>query len=212
MADKLVPGIPHSTRIAILQQTDSSGQEGLETNTVEAQNKTVLQYVMSSDNHRNEVIRHMNGMLPILDDIYKHADGHRAQVLSRSFETEDPLEPVLAIRRIRHERTEKQLFLAQKNASLKSGTRGLQARKDLKVVEAKHQTSLELCVSFRNIENFVSDSYHIRLGQQKEAIDADAIKEDTQAAVETLHDLQSQFEAVSTTVRGAMGIILIGVR
>ncbi|KAL5365498.1 P-loop containing nucleoside triphosphate hydrolase protein [Aspergillus floccosus] len=174
MADKLVPGIPHSTRVAILQQTDTTDQEGLETNTVETQNKTVLQYVMSSDNHRNEVIRHMN-------------------VLSKSFETEDPLEPVLAIRRIRHERTEQQLFLAQKNASLKSGTRGLQARKDLKAVEAKYQASLEL------------------LGQQKESIEADAIKEDTQAAVETLHDLQSQFEAMKLVdIEQAARQILIG--
>ncbi|KAL4893676.1 P-loop containing nucleoside triphosphate hydrolase protein [Aspergillus ambiguus] len=157
MADKIIPGIPHATRISILQQTDATGQEGLDT--AEAQNKTVLQYVMGSDSHRNEVTRNMN-------------------VLAKSFETEDPLEPVLAIRRLRHGRTQKQLFLAQKNASLKSGARGLQARKDLKAVESKHQASLEL------------------LGQQKEAIDTDAIKDDTQAAVETLHDLQSQFEAM----------------
>lgn len=74
MADKLVPGIPHSTRISILQQTDTSDREGSEKNTAETQDKTVLQYVMSSDNHRNEVIRNMNGMLPILGDSYKNAD------------------------------------------------------------------------------------------------------------------------------------------
>ena len=36
-----------------------------------------------------------------------------------------------------------------------------------------------------------------RLDQQKEEIDAEGIKADTQAAVDTLQDLQSQFEAVS---------------
>ncbi|KAF9885952.1 hypothetical protein FE257_012242 [Aspergillus nanangensis] len=163
MADKLIPGIPHATRISILQQTDATSQEvsdGSEEDTTDDyQSKPVLEYVMSSDNHRNEVIRSMN-------------------ILSKSFETEDPLHPVIAIRQVRHEQTEKQLFLAQKNANLKSGARGLQARKDLKAVESKHQASLE------------------RLGQQKDVIDADAIKDDTQAAVETLQDLQAQFEAM----------------
>jgi hypothetical protein len=67
-------------------------------------------------------------------------------VLSKSLEGEDPLDPVLAIRKLRHERLQKQLFLAQKNASLRSGARGLQARKELKVVEAKVDVSLERCV------------------------------------------------------------------
>lgn len=65
-------------------------------------------------------------------------------VLSKSFETEDPLAPVRAIRKIRHQETEKKLFLAQKNASLKSGARGLQARKDLKAAEAKVEATQEL--------------------------------------------------------------------
>lgn len=66
------------------------------------------------------------------------------QVLSKSFETDDPFLPVHAIREIRHEQLENQLFLAQKNASLKSGARGIQARKDLKAVEGKVQASKEL--------------------------------------------------------------------
>lgn len=36
-----------------------------------------------------------------------------------------------------------------------------------------------------------------RLEQSKEDIDADAVKTDTQDAMEMLHDLQSQLEAVS---------------
>ncbi|KAE8355363.1 P-loop containing nucleoside triphosphate hydrolase protein [Aspergillus coremiiformis] len=162
IADKLVPGIPHSTRIAILQQTDAASQEDLKdfaVNAGESQNKTVLGYVLSSDHSRNEVIRKMN-------------------FLSKSFETEDPLHPVSAIRKIRHDKTEEELFLAQKNASLKSGARGLQARKDLKAAESKFLASLEL------------------LQQEKESIDAVALKEDTQVAVDTLQDLQAQFEAM----------------
>lgn len=58
-------------------------------------------------------------------------------VLSKSFESEDPMQPVHAVRKIRRQQAEKQLFLAHKNASLKSGSRGLQARKDLKAAEVK---------------------------------------------------------------------------
>lgn len=69
------------------------------------------------------------------------------KVLSKALEeTEDPLEPVRAIRQLRHEQLGKQLFLAQKNASLRSGSRGLQARKELKSLENKVTASEELFV------------------------------------------------------------------
>ncbi|KAI9044029.1 ABC-F family ATP-binding cassette domain-containing protein [Aspergillus affinis] len=160
MADKLVPGIPHPTRIAILQQTDSAVQGSLQSENEESKDKTVLEYVMSSDRHKNELVR-------------------KIDLLSKSFETDDPLQPVHAIRRVQHDTIEKRLFLAQKNASLKSGARGLQARKDLKAMESKHEESLKL------------------VQEQKESIGAEAIKEDTQAAVEALQDLLSQFEVMN---------------
>ncbi|KAL3481929.1 P-loop containing nucleoside triphosphate hydrolase protein [Aspergillus californicus] len=165
VADKLVPGIPHLTRIAILQQTDAEAQEGQEFFRDESQKqgdferKSALEYVMSSDHHRNEVIQKMN-------------------FLSKTFEIDDPLQPVRGIRKIRHDDIEKQLFLAYKMANLRSGARGLQARKELKSVESKLQISKEL------------------LKQVQENIDAEAIKQETQAAMETLQDLQSQFEAM----------------
>ncbi|KAL3467538.1 P-loop containing nucleoside triphosphate hydrolase protein [Aspergillus heterothallicus] len=165
MADKLVPGIPHLTRIAILQQTDAEAQERQPAFGNERQkqrddeSKPVLEYAISSDHHRNQVIGKMN-------------------FLAKSFETEDPMQPVRAIRQIRHDEIKKQLFLAQKNANLKSGARGLQARKELKSVEAKLQVSQKL------------------LEQDKEEIDAESVKRDTQTAAETLQDLQSQFEAM----------------
>ncbi|OJJ34809.1 hypothetical protein ASPWEDRAFT_154237 [Aspergillus wentii DTO 134E9] len=159
MAEMLVPGIPHATRIAILQQTDSEADEGGLGHRDQGKDRTVLEQVLSSDNHRNDISRKMD-------------------FLSKSFETEDPLEPVKAIRKVHHENLQKQLFLAQRNASLKSGARGLQARKDLKSAESKVQASTEL------------------LNQEKDAIDAEAIKTDTQTAAETLQDLQSQIEAM----------------
>jgi hypothetical protein len=65
-------------------------------------------------------------------------------VLSKCLEQEDPLAPVLAIRKIQHERLMEQLFLAQKNASIRSGARGLQARKELKAIENRVAASTEL--------------------------------------------------------------------
>ncbi|KAG2001227.1 hypothetical protein GB937_010363 [Aspergillus fischeri] len=162
MADKLVPGIPHPTRIAILQQTETEDEERIfqpEGEDRDRRDLPVLEYVMSSDRFRNEVVRKMD-------------------VLSKSFETDDPLAPVRAIRRVRHDEIEKQLFLAQKNASLKSGARGLQARKDLKAAEARYEASKEL------------------VEQSDQPIDADALKAETQAAMDTLQELQAQFEVM----------------
>ncbi|KAJ5712035.1 hypothetical protein N7488_006191 [Penicillium malachiteum] len=157
MAEKLIPGIPHPTRIAILKQTDDQ-DESWSTYGLKLE-KTVLESVLSSDETRNEAVR-------------------LADVLSKSFETDDPLEPVRAIRKIRYEQAAKKLFLAQKNANLKSGARGLQARKDLKASEAKLESTEEL------------------LAQGSDAIDAEAIQADTQDAVEMLQTLQAQLEDV----------------
>ncbi|PKX93686.1 ABC-F family ATP-binding cassette domain-containing protein [Aspergillus novofumigatus IBT 16806] len=162
MADKLVPGIPHPTRIAILQQTETEGEVRTFQCEEEDRNRRdlpVLEYVMSSDRFRNEVVRKMD-------------------VLSKSFETDDPVAPVRAIRKVRHDEIEKQLFLAQKNASLKSGARGLQARKDLKAAEARYQASKGL------------------VEQPDQPIDAESLKAETQAAMDTLQELQAQFEVM----------------
>lgn len=65
-------------------------------------------------------------------------------VLAKGFETDDPLGPVRAIRQFRQLQAKKKLFLAQKYASLKSGARGLHARKDLKAAEANLENSQEM--------------------------------------------------------------------
>ncbi|CAG7978509.1 unnamed protein product [Penicillium salamii] len=160
MAEKLIPGIPHATRIAILQQTDEQEESY---GAVLNQDKTVLESVLSSDESRNESVR-------------------MADFLSKSFETEDPMQPVRAIRKIRHQKAEKHLFLAHKNASLKSGARGLQARKELKAAEIKLEATSE------------------KLAQVVDDIEADEVQADTQAAVETLQSLQSELEDVSVKI------------
>ncbi|KAI1919877.1 hypothetical protein LOZ65_004269 [Ophidiomyces ophidiicola] len=174
MAEKLIPGIPNVVKIAIIQQTDteecnleasslSSGHG--EKSSHEKTPKTVLQQVLESDESRNDIMRKIN-------------------TLSRAFDgTEDRFGPVRTLRQLQHELLEEDLFLAQKNAALKSGARGLQARKELKVAESK-----------------VSDSAS-KLDEQLEEVDASNIQQETQAAVEMLDDLQAQLEAMNIVDR-----------
>lgn len=60
MAEKLIPGIPHATRIAILQQTDDDNGPG--GNASLKLEKTVLESVLGSDEARNEAVRLADGM------------------------------------------------------------------------------------------------------------------------------------------------------
>lgn len=55
MAEKLIPGIPHATRIAILQQTDEDDGPG--GNASLKLGMSVLESVLSSDEARNEAVR-----------------------------------------------------------------------------------------------------------------------------------------------------------
>lgn len=139
MAEKLIPGIPHATRIAILQQTDDQDESG-STYGLKLE-KSVLESVLASDEARNEAARLADCKQSLGTSLMAAIDC--AIVLSKSFETEDPLKPVQAIRKIRHEQAEQKLFLAHKSAHLKSGARGLQARKDLKAAESKLHSAQE---------------------------------------------------------------------
>jgi hypothetical protein len=69
MAEKLIPGIPYSTRIAILQQTDSEIDglaDSMRASSVSDSGggggRTVLQQVMASDDLRNDVMRKIDGL------------------------------------------------------------------------------------------------------------------------------------------------------
>lgn len=58
MSDKLIPGIPHATRIATLQQTDED--KGPAGNAWLKPESSVLKSVLSSDEARNEAVRTAN--------------------------------------------------------------------------------------------------------------------------------------------------------
>lgn len=55
MAEKLIPGIPHATRIAILQQTDGEYEAG--GTGAPKLDKSVLESVLSSDESWNDAVR-----------------------------------------------------------------------------------------------------------------------------------------------------------
>ncbi|PGH26479.1 hypothetical protein AJ80_01793 [Polytolypa hystricis UAMH7299] len=169
MAEKLIPGLPDSLQISFLQQTEwadnkLAGAAGLSRidgkSPSVGSGKTVLQHVMSSDESRNEV----EGKIKVLSHALE--------------ETDDQWATVQAIRKLRHDELKRQLFLAQKNASLRSGSRGMEARKALKAAEAK-----------------VAES-EAELDQKKEECEHDVLQKETQAAVDLLNDLQAQFDAM----------------
>ena len=59
-------------------------------------------------------------------------------VLSRSFENpKDHCAPVQALRQVRYERSKRELFEVEKNARLRSGARGAQARAELIAFESQ---------------------------------------------------------------------------
>lgn len=77
LAEKLIPGVPYSTRIAILQQTDAEIEESSENDEIDnladslqqngsistsgGSQKTALEQVIASDTMRAEVERKISG-------------------------------------------------------------------------------------------------------------------------------------------------------
>lgn len=56
-------------------------------------------------------------------------------VLADGVDASDPYAPIRALRGLKHEKLQKRLFLVDKDARLRSGARGLQARKALVAFE-----------------------------------------------------------------------------
>lgn len=113
IAEKLIPGIPEETRIAILQQTNSDDVTVDPVGSLDSQPKnTVLDEVIEKATSKD-----------VLD--------HEIAVLAEGINSADDIRIVRSLRRLRHERMQKRLFFLDKMARLRSGARGSQARKDL---------------------------------------------------------------------------------
>ncbi|KAK1221237.1 hypothetical protein PQX77_015956 [Marasmius sp. AFHP31] len=111
IGEKIIPGIPKSMRILLLLQSYNVTQDK------EDINQSVLDYVVRSDKVRTEALRRQEMLRNAIDD------HHDTTAASR------------AVRTLKHEDRLKQLEDAKKTAQLRSGARGLKARKELKALE-----------------------------------------------------------------------------
>ncbi|GJN66790.1 hypothetical protein PCL_04329 [Purpureocillium lilacinum] len=152
--EKLIPGIPEGTRIAILQQSRLIDEDGAEK---AGKEPTVLELVVDRATSRDVVEQEI-------------------QTLSEGVDATDAFGPVRALRTLKHERLQKRLFRLDKEARLRSGTRGMQARKAL--------------VAF---EKVVADS-KAELEQPREEVSSDSLQAETQEAADMLAELQLQVE------------------
>ncbi|KAI9744781.1 MAG: hypothetical protein M1818_001706 [Claussenomyces sp. TS43310] len=168
ISEKLIPGIPLKTRIAILQQTkgraadpsnDSYPSASREQNAVRSvSERSVIEEVVENALSRDSVQQELDILLPAIND------------------TEDIYASVRALRALEHGRLKREHFWLDKDASLRSGTRGLEARKTLTAFEKRLEESAS------------------RLDVKDSEIDDSELKEESEAALELLAELQAQVE------------------
>ncbi|KZL68317.1 ABC transporter [Colletotrichum tofieldiae] len=164
VAEKLIPGVPEETRISLLQQTnvtdanlDLRPNDRLAEAGEFGQRRSVLEHVIDKATAKSDVEQEI-------------------RALSDGINSTDPYGPVRAIRALRHDRNQKRLFREDKNARLRSGDRGLAARKALKA-----------------FEKTVAESQRL-LEQPQDEVSDETIKNETQEALDMLADLQLQVE------------------
>lgn len=120
IAEKLIPGIPEQTRIAILQQTDAGEVDAVEGPPKEPASsgagRTVLEEVIERATSKDELEKEIS-------------------ILSEGVNGGDGVQVVKALRKVQHDRMQKKLFVLDKMARLRSGARGMAARKELLAYE-----------------------------------------------------------------------------
>ncbi|KAL8401528.1 hypothetical protein RB596_008371 [Gaeumannomyces avenae] len=175
ISEKLIPGIPEATRVSILQQTDADhdggggdapptaagAQQGSSSSSSAASvpsSASALEYVVERATSKNELERDISALS---SGVNETASVHGA---------------LRALRKLKHDRLQKRLFVLDKDARLRSGARGLQARKAL--------TEFEKTVA-------ASESL---INQADDDIAPEALQAETQEAVDMLAELQLQVE------------------
>ncbi|KAJ3562829.1 hypothetical protein NPX13_g8415 [Xylaria arbuscula] len=156
--------IPEETRIVILQQTDTGDintKADVNQTVSQPTDRSVLEEVIERATARHEAQRELDG-------------------LTRGVESTRPFDALRSLRKIRRERLQKDLFLKAKDAKLRSGARGMQARKSLIAAE---KTAAE----FETI-------HEPRYAQKDDEISSDTLAKETSEAAELLADLQLQVE------------------
>ncbi|KAK3997790.1 putative ABC ATPase [Cladorrhinum sp. PSN332] len=119
LAAKVIPGLSLATRIVLLQQTATEDGSDTSAAAEPRATKTVLQYILEGDEARNHILEELN--------ILTRTDPGDGEELGQ----------LRAYRRLLYTRLQRQLGEAQKNAALRSGARGSQARKELIAFEKK---------------------------------------------------------------------------
>ena len=139
------------------------------------QDETVLQHVVRSDRARERCLR-------------------EAKALSEAVENErDPMAPIRAARRIKHERLTMQLKEAHRIAERRSGARGKLARKELVKFEERFEES------------------KAKLEQDESEIDAETVSNETRDAADMLSAVQTTLEMMDASQAEAKArVVLLG--
>ncbi|KAK7458821.1 hypothetical protein VKT23_009830 [Stygiomarasmius scandens] len=128
IAGKLIPGLATNLRVRLLQQSYNENPE----ETWNGDEKAI-EYVVRSDKERMEALRRQQSTFIHLFYLARLTFG---TVLQNALDnTSDPNAVVHAVRTLEHEDRLAQLELAKKTAQLRSGGRGIKARKELKALE-----------------------------------------------------------------------------
>ncbi|KAF2220189.1 putative ABC transporter [Elsinoe ampelina] len=170
--EQAIPGMPERLRIACLQQTDQDVVDS-SSQVEELQSLPVLEHVAQNDPYR----------LQLLQDLLL------LQGSTEASEALDTLEQVRRYRRYQQVKFEIDLAKYRREAELRSGGRGAQAKKELLAAEAKavHITQTE--------------TYRLDIGDTIEAItEADS---EIQQATKLIADIQDKLAVITTGEREA---------
>ncbi|KAI1855858.1 hypothetical protein JX265_012121 [Neoarthrinium moseri] len=163
IAEKLIPGIPEETRVVLLQQTNitdenlSDAKDYSRSSNTGSSGLSVLEEVIERATARQEVQREID-------------------VLSKGIESADAYGALRGLRKFRYNQLQKDLFLKDKDARLRSGARGMQARKALIAAE-KEVAAFETIYS-----------------QKNEEITSEVLAKETSDAADMLAELELQVE------------------
>ncbi|KAK8051285.1 ABC transporter-like protein [Apiospora rasikravindrae] len=168
IAEKLIPGIPEETRIAILQQTEVSDAKAHETLPGTSASQTIREDGLVIE----EIIERATARSGVQKEI---------QALSDAISSTDPYGPLRGLRQLQYHRLQKELFLRDKDARLRSGARGLQARKALFAKEKE-----------------VADM-KLQWDQPDDEISPEVLAKETSQAADLLAELELQVEPTKVT-------------
>ncbi|KFY29123.1 hypothetical protein V493_02529 [Pseudogymnoascus sp. VKM F-4281 (FW-2241)] len=164
LADRIIPGLPPSLRVAILQQTStdaenpSPAKNGPSTSAPE--DTTVLQHVIEGDQSRTALIQDVQALA------------------GEDADREDVIAQVRRYRQMRYNRLNRELLEVQNNAYRRSGARGSQARKDLIAFEK------EVAEATEKLEEEITDAESPEI--QDEFLTASSLLVDLEAELETM--------------------------